>query len=332
MKVRWGLVGCGDVACRKVAPSFQQVPGAELIAVTSRQHEHAETLAKRFGIPRVYSSYRDLLQDDDIEAVYVATPPYLHHTMTLDAAAAGKHVLCEKPMAVSLEQCSEMIAVCKARNVRLMVAYYRHFWPQFRALKRVIDEGHLGELLTARTAVAGDIEKESQSALRWKLAPALSGGGFLMDVGCHRIELLLYFLGDVTSVDALVDNGSHQVDMRSSLQIRFRNSAFATGAFSWVSQTPIDEFEVGGSRCRAWTHAPGANRILVQEGATTRNIEVEPDTSTHAGLIEHMVEAIRTGRTPEVDGEAGMRVHQVIAAAYRSAREKRTVFVNEEKY
>jgi predicted dehydrogenase len=249
--------------------------------------------------------------------------------MTLAAAAAGKHVLCEKPMALSIAQCREMIEACRARNARLMVAYYRRFWPLLRAMKGLIDDGRLGEVISARVAVTGDIERDPKSILQWKLDPALSGGGFLLDVGSHRIELLLYLLGEVTSVSAFVDYGAHRVDLRSSVLFRFASGVFATGAFSWVTKTALDEFEICGTRAKILAQPLGGDRLLVQEGAESQMIAVEPYHSTHTALIEHTVEAICAGRPHEVSGEVGMRVNQIIEAAYRSARQNRTVWVSE---
>ena len=143
-KVRWGLVGCGDISRKRVAPALRDSPLCELISVSRAKAELAESFAGEFGARRSYSDLRQLLLDHEIEAVYVATPVHLHAEQTIAAAEAGKHVLCEKPMALDVAECNRMIAACRSNNVKLGVAYYRHFYPVVRRVKELVDSGELG--------------------------------------------------------------------------------------------------------------------------------------------------------------------------------------------
>src|SRR5688572_12941890 len=125
--LKWGLIGCGDIAQKRVAPALRNLPNCQLRAITRFQAGLAQSFANEFGARRWYRSCNELLADKEIEAVYIATPVHLHAVQTITAAEAGKHVLCEKPMAMSVKECDEMIAACQANNVKLGIAYYRHF-------------------------------------------------------------------------------------------------------------------------------------------------------------------------------------------------------------
>ena len=135
--IRWGLIGCGDVAHKFLGPAFAQIETCELIAVSSLRPRRTEAFARKFGVRHRHARWQDLVTDDAIDAVYIATPHYMHAEQTVAAAAAKKHVLCEKPMALNSAQCSEMIESCKQNGVKLGVAYYRHFYPAIARIKSI---------------------------------------------------------------------------------------------------------------------------------------------------------------------------------------------------
>src|SRR5260370_6139399 len=143
-KVGWGLIGCGDIAQKRVAPALRDVVPSEFIAVSRARSDLAESFAKQFGAKRWYADWHDMLRDREIDAIYIATPVNLHAMQTIVAAEAGKHVLCEKPMALNPAECAEMIAACRANKVKLGVAYYRHFYPVVGRIKDVLESGEIG--------------------------------------------------------------------------------------------------------------------------------------------------------------------------------------------
>src|SRR5689334_10820130 len=126
-KLRWGLIGCGDIARKRVAPALRDHSSSELVAVSRARTDQAESFAREFGARRWHPHWQELIDDKEIDAVYIATPVHLHAEQTIAAAQAGKHVLCEKPMSLNVQDCDEMIAAATQGNVRLGVAYYRHF-------------------------------------------------------------------------------------------------------------------------------------------------------------------------------------------------------------
>src|SRR5256885_7202089 len=149
-KLSWGLIGCGDIARKRVAPALRDSDDCDLVAVNREQGELAESFAKKFGARRWYASWRDLLKDEEIDAVYIATPVNLHAAQTIAAAEAGKHVLCEKPMAMNVSECDRMIAACRASGVRLGIAYYRRFYPVVTRIGELLESGEIGEAIWAQ--------------------------------------------------------------------------------------------------------------------------------------------------------------------------------------
>jgi predicted dehydrogenase len=331
MGIGWGIMGCGDVATKKVAPSFKHTPGATLVAVSAKRRKHAEAFAKQFDIARVYDSVEDMLVAPEVRAVYIATPPHLHHPFTLAAARAGKHVLCEKPMALNTAQCQEMVEVCRSNGVQLMVAYYRRFWPQTARIKSLIDHGELGEIVNARIQVMGNVMFEPEGVRQWKLNYELSGGGFLMDVGCHRIDLLLHLLGDVVDVSAFTDsiNWDYAVDNSSNLIMRFRSGALAMGAFNWTVNFFSDDFEIIGTKGKVIASPLGSGKVYLHRGTEVEEIATEVPTHTHSALIAHSIESIERAIPHPASGEIGVKVSKIVEAAYRSSSERRVISMEE---
>jgi predicted dehydrogenase len=149
-RIRWGLVGAGDIAVKRVAPALATAENSELVAVSRRQAERAEEFARSFGAQRWYATWEELVRDDGIDAVYVATPVHLHAPIAVAAAEAGKHVLCEKPMALDLAECDRMIAAADASGVRLGIAYYRHFYPVIARIRELLASGAIGAPVVAQ--------------------------------------------------------------------------------------------------------------------------------------------------------------------------------------
>src|ERR1700730_12317477 len=144
-QLRWGLIGCGDIARKRIAPALRDSALGELLAVSRAQSELVEAFAKEFGAKKWYADWKELLLDEEIDAVYIATPVHLHAIQTIAAAEAGKHVLCEKPMAMDVAECEQMIAATRANNVKLGIAYYRHFYPVIHRIKHLLESGEIGD-------------------------------------------------------------------------------------------------------------------------------------------------------------------------------------------
>src|SRR5260221_9189176 len=225
----WGLIGCGDIAQKRVAPAIRDSASGELIAVNPAQSELAPAFAKQFGARRWYLDWKKLLGDEEIDAVYIATPVHLHAAQAIAAAEAGKHVLCEKPMAMNVRECDQMIDACRTNNVKLGVAYYRHFYPVVERLKAIIRSGEIGTPVLAEVNAFEHFNPEAGHPRSWLLNKHLAGGGPMFDFGCHRIEVLINVFGPVTEVKAMTANVvfAREVEDTATALLRFGRGACA---------------------------------------------------------------------------------------------------------
>ena len=325
--VRWGIIGAGDVAEHKGGPALYNVAHSRLVAVMSRRADRAEDFARRHNAQRFYTDVDALLADDEVNAVYVATPPSVHAELTERAAHAGKHVLCEKPMAMTVDECRRMIAVCRDQGVQLMIAYYRRFFPVVIKMKELVQAGTIGRPVRARAAVADYYTPRADGERKWLIEKNTAGGGFLTDVATHRLDLLAFFLGPVREVVAFVDTQhfDFDVDDASVIAMRFDDGAHATGTFNWNVGAPIDEFEVCGTKGRLFARNLGAGKLDVVADGEATSYSLPAPNITHLGLVAHFVECLRAGRPNTLPGEEGIQATRMTEAAYASAREGRVV-------
>ena len=185
IRIRWGLIGCGDVARKRVAQAIMDEPLNELVAACRRNQAKLQEFCDTFGIERAYTSVDALLADAEIDAVYIATPTCQHKPQTVAAAQAGEHVLVEKPMAMTVAQCDEMIGACWAARVKLGVDYYRRFYPMVHWIQELLKIGAIGKPLSVSAVTATQPGEEGY----WRVIPDAGGGGALMDIGSHRINV-----------------------------------------------------------------------------------------------------------------------------------------------
>lgn len=332
MTVRWGIIGAGDISRKQTARAIREARNAELTAVMRRTIEGARGFARAFDAAKAYDSVEALLADPEIDAVYIATPVYLHAEQTIAAAQAGKHVLAEKPMAMSTAECHAMIEACQQQKVQLMVCYYQRFNARHQKAQELVRQGAIGQVTMAQARQAFLYPPEPDN---WRQDPARGGGGAIMDVGVHCIDTLRFILGEVEAVTALVDTLAYDyaVDDTATLLLRFQNGAqgVASVAFT-VPEVQVDTLnllELCGSGGRIWTSplhskdSHGLLRLLTPEGEQHFTFE----QSTHVALIEAFGRCIEDGEPVPVSGVEGLRGMAVVEAAYESARTGRTVFL-----
>ena len=331
MKLSWGIIGCGDVTERKGGPALYKVPGSELVAVMRRDGAKAADFAARHGARRHYDRVDALLNDPDVNAVYVATPPCAHAEQTIQAARAGKHVLCEKPMAMNVAEGEAMVAACRDAGVQLMIAYYRRRFPAVLRIAEHIAQGAIGRPIVARVEVAGVHRAPTTASQRWRLDPAIAGGGLLMDVGAHAIDLLHLWLGDVADVAAFTDTVAHDLAVENSsvLILRFVSGAQATVTVHqnvgiWRNTMIVTGTEgsvelVGGLACRG---------VTLQSGDGRQDIDLPPPDPTHEGIVQNLVAAVERGEANCVTGDEGLKTTRVLAAAYESSARPGVVGLN----
>ena len=173
------MIGCGQVAEIKSGPGFQKASHSELIAVMRRDLTKAKDYAQRHHVAKYYSDSQQLINAPDVDAVYIATPPHLHHDYVLEVASVGKPVYVEKPMALNVQQCESMIKACELANVPLFVAYYRRTLPRFLKIKSLLETGVIGDVRAVTVTFTRPFNHDPDQPLPWRVIPEIAGGGFL---------------------------------------------------------------------------------------------------------------------------------------------------------
>jgi predicted dehydrogenase len=317
--VRWGLIGCGDIARKRVAPALRDGEGGRLVSVSRARAELAEEFAKAFGVDRWYADWREQVRDPGIDAVYVATPVDQHAGQTIAAAEAGKHVLCEKPMALQAADCDRMIAACKANNVRLGVAYYRRFYPVVKRIKEMLEWEELGRIVLAQVNAFESFNPKPWEPRAWLVDPAHAGGGPMMDFGSHRIEVFLNLLGPVSDVTGFLDRVrfERKVEDTAIAVFRFESGARGQVTVTHAAAEPRDTLDIYGTT--GSIHVESLNRgDLRVVGAFGDRIETHPPhANLHQPLIEDFTMALRKMREPGVTGQTGREVQRLLDRIYR---------------
>lgn len=324
-KLRWGLIGCGDIAEKRIAPALRDLPNCELVAVNRARFDLAEAFAKRFGAPRWHRNWRELVADKEIDAVYVATPVRLHAAQTIAAAEAGKHVLTEKPMAMNTDECDRMIAACLANNVRLGVAYYRRFYPVVRRIKEIVERGEIGQTVVAQINAFEWFDPPPDHPRRWLIDKEQAGGGPMFDFGCHRIELLQHLFGSITRVQGFASNRwfDREVEDTSLALFQFEPGTCGTLAVTHAAFEPQDTLNIFGSK--GSVHVPSLNRGEIQIIAEhqERCETHPPHPNLHQPLIDDFVQAVIAHREPTVDGAVGREVAKIEQRIYDISQAER---------
>lgn len=320
MSIRWGLIGTGDVTERKSGPALYQVPRSELIAVTNRTLARAESWATRHGAPRVYASVEELLADQNINAVYIATPPDSHARYTVQAANAGKHVLCEKPMAPTPRDCKQMVKACRDNRVSLAIAYYRRYFPVVQKMKRLLDGGTIGKPL--RISATTISQFRADQAEPWRLKADIGGGGFLMDVGTHRFDLFAYFFGAAKRVRGITGTQSlpTKVEDAASAALEFTGGVQGTAAFHWNCPIHRDTLEIVGTEGILSTDdLSSSGRLTLETPAGKEFWQLPASAPVHFNLVEKYVSHMLDGQPNPCSGESGMLATEMVAGVYEDA-------------
>jgi predicted dehydrogenase len=336
--IGYAVVGLGSIAETSVLPAFRNSKKSKLVALVSHDQSRAQQLGAKFGVKHCYSyeNYDQCLSQPGVDAVFVASVNGAHAEQTIRAAAAGKHVLCEKPMATSVEDCRRMVETCRANRVRLMIAYRKYFEPGSVALKELVTSGKLGHLRHIFSSYTEIVDPGK--AKSWQLNPKLAGGGSLMDIGIYCVNTMRWVAGsnptDATA-SCWTDDPKRFTDVEDSIAFRLAHpdglvcqgtSSYSSMAASfvqvhgdqgWAALNPAFAFEeerrlFGKIRCR-W---------FEQKFKVIDEFALELNAFT---------ESIHRGRDPEPDGMEGLRDLATIEAIYRSAREKRTVGIQSSK-
>jgi predicted dehydrogenase len=321
-KLRWGILGCGRITRRGLIPGLRASARNELCALASRDRARVQAWAEEFQVPRAYARYEELLDDPEVEAVYIPLPNELHKTWVIAAADAGKHVLCEKPLALNAAEARVMVDDCRARGVVLMEAFMWRHQPRVEALRRLVADGTIGALRLIRSSFSFSIDPSD-----WRLDPA-RGGGALWDIGCYGVSTARLYAGaEPEAVSAVARFGPTGVDLSLAATLRFPGGVIGMLDCSF-EQPPRCVYELVGTH--GVIEVPDAYLPPARPTARLRRIGAEPaqdldfdGQNQFAAMVDAFAAAAADSahRLPEPaeDGLAQMAVLDAILQASRTS-------------
>jgi len=295
--INWGIIGCGNVTELKSGPAFNKVSGSRIAAVMRRNRELAEDYARRHNVPKFYTDADDLINDDEINAVYIATPPVNHAEYAIKVLRAGKPVYIEKPMALNHEECAAINETSEKFGVPVFVAYYRRTLPGFLKIKSLIESGEIGKPRFANFQIYNyPSEAEKAGRLPWRVIPEISGAGHFFDLGSHQLDYLDFLFGPVLKVSSLAVNQTRNYSAEDfvSAQFLFRDNIVGTGiwSFSASQESNRDYFEVVGEKGIIKTSTFTWEPIVLVNGNGRREFAHERPENIQLHLIEQIVSAL----------------------------------------
>lgn len=310
--INFGIIGCGDVTEKKSGPAFQKLEGSNLLAVMRRDEAKLIDYARRHKVPKYSTDYLDLLKDENIDAIYVATPPSMHRFYTLEAAKYGKAVYVEKPMAMSVEECKEMLRVSREYQIPLFVAYYRREHEKFKKAKEIITSGEIGELRAFHyiyTCKTPQIDKSRA----WIFSKEESGG-LLYDIGSHMIDMILYLFGEVKWASGISDNQSKdfKVNDVTTGMIKFKNGTQGSLQLSFNGNRSRDELLVIGSKGTLILSILSNDAITVIKEDKKSTISFPDTEHVQMPYIKRVVDTLLGKDNYDTSGLYGLRTQEIL--------------------
>lgn len=332
-EVRWGIIGCGNVTELKSGPAFNKVDHSRLVAVMRRDAALAQDYARRHNVPEFYSDASQLINDPEVNAVYIATPPNMHASYAIAAMKAGKPVYVEKPMARNYQECKEMIRVSKETGMPLFVAYYRRTLPVFLKVKESIDSGVIGQPLTVhirlhKTADEKDLPPEQH---HWHVNPEIGGAGHFFDLASHQFDFLDFLFGPVIEIHGIAVNqcGYYQAEDTVTGTFLFGNGIIGTGSWCFVADesSVADYIEITGTLGKIIfpCFALGDVQLSTANGTVIFSFK-NPENISH-NLIQQVVADLRGEAECVSTGKTAARTNAVLdemVKNYYSARQNQS--------
>jgi predicted dehydrogenase len=235
-QINWGFIGCGEVTEKKSGPAFIEVEGSQVVAVMSRSENKARSYAERHHVRKWYTDASELIEDPDVNAVYIATPPSSHATFAIMAMRAGKPCYIEKPLAASYNDCIRINRISEQTGVPCFVAYYRRYLPYFQKVKEIIESGTIGNVVNVQVRFSvppRDLDFQSGKEMPWRLQPDIAGGGYFYDLAPHQIDLLQNLFGVITRAHGYPANRAHLYQAEDTLSACFFFESGIPGSGSW---------------------------------------------------------------------------------------------------
>jgi len=316
--LKWALCGAGDICEKRVAPALRDLPEALPHSVSRSNNKLLKDFADRYRFSRTFSDWREQFRDGEAEAVYIATPVHLHSSQAIYAMEQGKHVLCEKPMALNKREASLMNDAAAANNVRFGVAYYRRFYPIVIMIRDLLEKKEIGTPRYVQIQNFEPFNSKPGEARHWLLEPDKSGGGPMMDMGCHRLELLLHLFGEVSALNSTMETLEYDraVEDTSVALLTFEKGILANISSLHTVQEPRDTLEIYGTE--GSIHVENLNKgiyRIVKKGEIKEGV-CPPLGNAHAPLIADFSRAVRENRDPSVTGKWAAKTTELLDRIY----------------
>lgn len=247
-KVVWGILGVGDVCEKKSAPAMDKIDHSEISVVMRRNPDQAADFAQRHGVSRWTDQVDEVINDPEVNAIYIATPPHVHTELALKAAAAGKPTYVEKPMARTYEECHRMVDAFQQANVPLWVAYYRRALPNVLRVKELLKQNAIGEVRMVTIELYQPLRPTDANASNWRVHPEVSGGGYFHDLASHQLDLLDFLFGPIQYAHGFSTNqaGAYPADDAVAASFRFASGVLGTGSWCFAAHQYLDQITIQG--------------------------------------------------------------------------------------
>ena len=336
--IRIGIIGCGKIAQVRHLPEYAANPHVELAGYYDLNTQRAQEMAAQYG-GKVYESYFDLLNDPSIDAVSICVENRSHAEITTYALYAGKHVLCEKPMAVTLAECESMVAAAERNGKHLMIGHNMRFDPVHRKAKQMLDSGIIGDVITFRTILGNSGPEGWSLEGTWFFDKNKAAMGALSDMGIHKVDLIQYLLGQkviettakVVTLNKRDDNGKLiSVDDNALCILKMSGGALGTMAASWtVYGHECQSTVLYGTKGLMMIYSEPSAPIIINDLEGHRTSFAFETTSHNSGVIDEFVDALEQNREPEVSGKEALSTMRAIFGSIKSSEIGRTVSVND---
>ena len=299
-QINWGFIGCGDVTEHKSGPAFNEVAGSKRVAVMSRTEKRARMYAEKHHVPKWYTDAQKLVDDPDVNAVYVATPPSSHATFAIMAMKAGKPVYVEKPLASTYDDCIRVTRVSEQTGVPCYVAYYRRYLPYFQKVKEIVTGGVIGNVVNVQVRMSvppREPDYYAEDKLPWRLKPEISGGGYFYDLAPHQLDLLQDMFGVIIEANGICANVGKLYSAEDSVSacFRFENGLPGSGSWCFVGHESAQEdcIELIGERgiLKFSVFSFDPIELITNEGA--QKIDVPNPPYVQLPIIQRVIESLQ---------------------------------------
>ena len=325
-KIRWLLVGAGAIASKRVAMALSESKNGTLVGVCDVLQDQANECAAKHGVKEVYSDFDQALAKTSADAVYIATPVFLHVPQATKAIGAGKHVLVEKPVGINAKEALSLVEAAKDKNVQAGCAYYRRCYPCYSQAKTMLADGEFGQTVLVRMTY---FSWADPPAGNWRAIRSKSGGGPLSDMGSHMFDVLIGLFGMPKSVYAKCDTLVHKYDVEDSAAIimTLQNGAYVVASFNWNSKTWSHEFEIIGTEAKVKWHPYDSGKVVKTVGRDIQELDLPNAQNVHLPLVEDFEQAVLQGRDPIVPLAEAAKTNILLDAVYESSETHKEVLL-----